>query len=338
MEEENKKGLTLEEYQEKYSKPENLKKVKLFVYIGVLAIGIIIFTCLFFMVLRVFDINEIAGYISIGVAVLIFTFAFIVPLIIINKEKAFITNLDGMNPREAQKHNKALRNEISDKMIELKSATKSSEFYSDEKIGKLAIARQTNNNEDVKVVLTEIYKTDVKNAANRMIRNTSLQVGLFTALSQSEKIDTLLTVTFELKLIKDLVYLYGFRPSDAKMYKIYRTVVVNSLVAYGVATSLNGLGGNVVALLSKTVGALPVLGNAIGTVIDSAVQGAANASLAAILGFQTIRYLNKEYKLQDILDSVIISDEEQASEEKAMIASVSGDIKGKAKINKKAVA
>ena len=306
MEEENKKGLTLEEYQEKYSKPENLKKVKLFVYIGVLAIGIIIFTCLFFMVLRVFDINEIAGYISIGVAVLIFTFAFIVPLIIINKEKAFITNL--------------------------------SEFYSDEKIGKLAIARQTNNNEDVKVVLTEIYKTDVKNAANRMIRNTSLQVGLFTALSQSEKIDTLLTVTFELKLIKDLVYLYGFRPSDAKMYKIYRTVVVNSLVAYGVATSLNGLGGNVVALLSKTVGALPVLGNAIGTVIDSAVQGAANASLAAILGFQTIRYLNKEYKLQDILDSVIISDEEQASEEKAMIASVSGDIKGKAKINKKAVA
>ena len=122
------------------------------------------------------------------------------------------------------------------------------------------------------------------------------------------------------------------------MYKIYRTVVVNSLVAYGVATSLNGLGGNVVALLSKTVGALPVLGNAIGTVIDSAVQGAANASLAAILGFQTIRYLNKEYKLQDILDSVIISDEEQASEEKAMIASVSEDIKGKAKINKKAVA
>ena len=338
MEEENKKGLTLEEYQEKYSKPENLKKVKLFVYIGVLAIGIIIFTCLFFMVLRVFDINEIAGYISIGVAVLIFTFAFIVPLIIINKKKAFITNLDGMNPSEAQKHNKALRNEISDKMIELKSATKSSEFYSDEKIGKLAIARQTNNNEDVKTILTEIYRTDVKNAANRMIRNTSLQVGLFTALSQSEKIDTLLTVTFELKLIKDLVYLYGFRPSDAKMYKIYRTVVVNSLVAYGVATSLNGLGGNVVALLSKTVGALPVLGNAIGTVIDSAVQGAANASLAAILGFQTIRYLNKEYKLQDILDSVIISDEEQASEEKAMIASVSEDIKGKAKINKKAVA
>ena len=338
MEEENKKGLTLEEYQEKYSKPENLKKVKLFVYIGVLAIGIIIFTCLFFMVLRVFDINEIAGYVSIGVAVLIFTFAFIVPLIIINKKKAFITNLDGMNPSEAQKHNKALRNEISDKMIELKSATKSSEFYSDEKIGKLAIARQTNNNEDVKTILTEIYRTDVKNAANRMIRNTSLQVGLFTALSQSEKIDTLLTVTFELKLIKDLVYLYGFRPSDAKMYKIYRTVVVNSLVAYGVATSLNGLGGNVVALLSKTVGALPVLGNAIGTVIDSAVQGAANASLAAILGFQTIRYLNKEYKLQDILDSVIISDEEQASEEKAMIASVSEDIKGKAKINKKAVA
>ena len=111
------------------------------------------------------------------------------------------------------------------------------------------------------------------------------------------------------------------------MYKIYRTVIVNALVSYGVATSLSGLGGNVIGLLSKTVGALPVLGNAIGTVIDSAVQGIANASLAAILGFQTIKYLQKEYKLQDILDTVIISDEEEESHEKALIAAVCEDLK-----------
>lgn len=331
MEEEIQQGITLEEYQAKYSRPENVKKVKIYMYIGIVTIGIIIFTCLFFLVLRLFDLHEVAGYVGIGLAVLIFIFAYIVPIVLLTKKKAFITNLDGMSAKDAQKHNRELRNEIADKMIELKGATKSSEFYSDEKIGKLAIARQTKNNEDTKLVLTELYKTDVKKAADKMIRSCALQVGIFTALSQSEKLDTLLVVTFELKLIKDLVYLYGFRPSDAKMYKIYRSVIVNALVSYGVASSLSGLGGNVIGLLSKTVGALPVLGGAIGTVIDSAVQGVANASLAAMLGFQTIKYLQKEYKLQDILDTVIITDEEQESDEKALIANVCEDLKEKVK-------
>ncbi len=340
MEKENKQSITLEEYQEKYSKPENIKSMKAIMFIFIVAVGLIIFTCLFLMVMKLFDIHEIAGYVGIGVAVLLFIFVYIVPLVAINKKKAFITNINGMNPREAQRHNKQLRNEIADKMIELKAATKTNEFYSDEKIGKLAIARQTRNNEEVKNVLTEIYKTDVKTAADKMIKKSAMQVGLFTALSQSEKLDTLLVITFELKLIKDLVYLYGFRPSDAKMYKIYRTVVINSLVSYGVATSLSGLGGNVVGLLGKAVNAVPVVGNAIGSVIDSAVQGVANASLAAILGFQTQKYLKKEYKLQDILDNVIITDEEQEKEEKELIATISTDLKkqvsGKKKVPAKA--
>jgi len=36
------------------------------------------------------------------------------------------------------------------------------------------------------------------------------------------------------------------------------------------------------------------------------VQGLTNAVLTAEIGYQTIYYLNKEYKLQDILDGVEI--------------------------------
>ena len=332
--EEIKEGITLQEYQDKYGKSENIKTARMFIWIFMIAIGVIIFTCLFLLVVKLFDIHQIAGYVGIGVSVLVFIFAYIVPLVMLQSKKSFITNVDNMSVRDAQKHNKQLRNEIADKMIELKAAMKTNDFYSDEKIGKLAIARKTNNNEDVKNILTTIYKEDVKKAANNMIKDSALQIGLWTALSQSEKLDTVLVVTFELKLIKDLVYIYGFRPSDTKMYKIYRQVAINALVSYGAASALSGLGSNVFGLLGKTAQALPVVGNAVGTIIDSAIQGITNASFAAILGFQTIKYLQKEYKLQDVLDTVILSEEEQEEAEKQMLTSLADDLKEKVKTKK----
>ena len=59
--------------------------------------------------------------------------------------KAFITNVDSSNASKAQKYNRELRNSIADKMIDFKANTEGVCWYSDELIGKLAIARQTKN-------------------------------------------------------------------------------------------------------------------------------------------------------------------------------------------------
>ena len=72
--------LTLEEYQKKYSKPVNEKVAKTFLFVFAAAIGIVIFFCLFLIVLRLFELHQIAGYVGIGVAVLIFIFVYIVHL------------------------------------------------------------------------------------------------------------------------------------------------------------------------------------------------------------------------------------------------------------------
>ena len=333
MKNEKETKMTLEEYQEKYSKPENLKAARSFLVLFTLAIGTIIFTWLFFIVLKLYDINKYAGYAGIVLALIIFLFVYIIPVIKINSLKSFITNVDNTNDKKAQKYNRQLRNDIADKMIDLKAKTEGVSFYSDDKIGKLAIARKTNNNDDVKKILTDIYKTDVRIQANKMIRDHAVKVGLTTALSQSDKLDTLFVTVYELQLIKDIVFLYGYRPSDAKMVKIYKSVITSAITAYGIDSATSSISKGVVKKLGKAADSIPIIGGAVGALIDSSLQGVINSTFTVIIGFQTKKYLKKEYKLQDILDNVEL-DENEELEQNELIEEVEKEVKPQ-KDNKK---
>ena len=317
--------MTLEEYKAKYSKPQNTKAIKFGLFLFAASIGIVIFSCLLLVVLRVFEINEIAGYISIGVAVLLFVFLYILPLVKIHKYRPFMTNINSRTAREAKRHNRELRNEIADKMIEFNGKVEGLSWYDEILVGKLAIARQNNNNEEIKEILTKIYDTSVKQQASRIISSHALKVGLITAASQSEKLDTAFVAIYELGLIKDLVYLYGFRPSDAKLMKIYRNVVVNSLLSYGVSVSSTGL---ISKGLSATFEGLPLLGSLISTAISSVSQGVINGVMTGIIGIQTKKYLIKEYNLQNILDDIELDNEE---EDKKLIEDIYNEINKNAK-------
>jgi uncharacterized membrane protein YcjF (UPF0283 family) len=322
--------LTLEEYRKKYSKPVNEKVAITFLFIFAVAIGIIIFFCLFSFVIKVyetFDKNNIAIYILIPIALLIFICVYVIPLHKIHEAKPFITNVDSRNAREAKKYNKALRESIADKMIDLKAKTTGVTGYSEVNVGKLAIARQTHDDEELKKVLTETYDTDVKAAANKMIRDHAFKVGVKSALSQFEKIDTLFVVTYDLNLINDLIYLYGFRPSDTQLMKCYQSFIADALIAYGLGNATSAIATGVVKKMGNVVDKVPVLGSMVSTVIDSVTQGFVNASLTVIIGLQTKKYLMKEYHLQDILDTVELpTEEEEAEEASELMDSLKKDI------------
>ena len=53
------------------------------------------------------------------------------------------------------------------------------------------------------------------------------------------------------------------------------------------------------------------MGSAISVLVDSSVQGLTNGVLTAVMGYQTIRYLNQEYRLQEILDGVELAETEE---------------------------
>ncbi len=308
-----KPAMTVYEYERKYAKRENARGAKLILRLIAAVIGILIFVCLFLLSLRMYEINRYAGYATGGVCLILYIVFFIVPLVKILRTGYFITNVNAVSARKAQRHNRKLRREIADKIIDFTAKVDGAGWYDSETVGKLAIAAKTGDDEGVKRHLTALYKGSVKKSARGLIFRSALKSAAYSAVSQNATLDSVLVVTVNLQLIKDLVYLYGFRPSDAKLLRIFAIVLSNSLVAYGLG-GMN-IGRTVVQTMGNAVKGIPILGSAIAAIVDSSVQGLVNGTLTTVIGYQTVRYLNREYRLQDILDGVDVSCSETELEE-----------------------
>ncbi len=298
--------LTIYEYEQKYVKRQNVRGAKFLLRLLAAVIGVFLFAVLALISLDVYKINEYVGYGVAGVCLLLYIFVFIVPLCKIMKSDYFITNVNGFTAREAQRHNRKLRHDIADKIIDLTAKVEGVGWYDSQVVGKLAVASKTGDEEGLRKCLTELYEGSVKRSAKDLIFKSSLKSATYSMVSQAARVDAALIVVVNLQLIKDLIFLYGFRPSDAKLIKIFGRVLTNSLTAYGLG-SMN-VGNTVVKTMGEAVRDIPILGSAIATLVDSSVQGLVNGTLTTVIGYQTIKYLNKEYKLQDILDGVDVSE------------------------------
>lgn len=304
--------MTIYEYEQKYSKRENARGAKVLLRLVATALGVIIAACLVTVTLKLWDVHMYAGIACAAVCAVLFICLYIVPLVKIAKTGKFQVNVNASNAREAQKHNKKLRREIACKIIELTSQVDGVGWYDSEVVGELAIAVNVNDNEGIKNSLTELYSGSVKKSAKSLIYKSALKSGMYSALAQTSKADALLVVFLNLQLVKDIVYLYGFRPSDAKLVKIFGRVLQNSLIAYGLGNVK--IGNSIVKTMGDAMKGLPLLGTAISTIVDSSVQGLTNGVLTTVMGYQTIKYLNNEYKLQNILDGVEIAAEDEMNE------------------------
>jgi len=301
--------LTIYEYEQKYTKRQNVRGAKILLKIIAAAIGVFIFACLFFVALRVYEINEYAGYGAAAVCVILYICLFIVPLVKIIKSPYFIVNVNAKTAAAAKKHNKRVRREIADKIIDFTAKVEGVGWYDSAVVGELAINLKAGNDKGVMRCLTNLYTGSVKKCAKDMIFKSSMKSAMYSALSQTSKVDAALVVFINLQLVKDIVFLYGFRPSDARLVKIFGRVLQNSLIAYG----LGGvkIGNSIVKTMGDAVKGIPFLGSAISAIVDSSVQGLTNGVLTAVIGYQTIKYLSEEYKLQQILDGVELAETEE---------------------------
>lgn len=316
---------SISEYEQKYVKVENNKSIKFFLTLAIILVGAILFTCEFFVIEKIYTMNVYAGYVAIGIGVILFIIFYIVPVCKITRSEYFITNVNRTHMKEAQRHNRKARINIAEKMIEFNENVNGAGWYDNDKIMTLQKSLYKKDDKLLKQTLSEMYsdKGCIRKTAKKMIMSASAKCGLFTALSQDDKLDSAIVIITNLKLIKDIIFLYGFRPSDAKLAKIYRSVIRNTLIAYGISASGIGkkLGKTAADALAniKASGWLASLlslgGNLLNGVIDSSVQGIGNAVLTYNLGRQTIKYLKYEYNLQNILDDINleISDEEEAN-------------------------
>lgn len=307
------KKMTIYDYEQKYVKRQNTRTVKWVLMLFASAIGVFLFFCLFSVTMKVWEINDYAGYGAAAVSVLLFIFLYIVPLCKILKTNYFVTNVNACTANKAKKHNKKVRRDIADKIIDLTAKVDGVGWYDSKVVGEMAIALKSNNDKGVMNALTELYTGSVKKSAKDLIFKSSMKSAMYSALSQTSKVDAALVVFINLQLVKDLVFLYGFRPSQPKLVRIFGRVLQNSLIAYGLGSVK--IGNSIVKSMGDAVKGIPILGSAISMLVDSSVQGLTNGVLTAVIGYQTIGYLNKEYKLQEILDGVELVEVEEALEE-----------------------
>lgn len=305
--------MTIYEYEERYVRHQNLRGARL--VLGLLAgiIGVFIGWCLFSFTMELWKIHPYLGYGAAAISIILFFLVYVVPLVKILRSDYFMTNVNSEYAGKAKRHNRRVRRNIAEKMVDFHRTVGGIGWYDSKSMDDLKRALQYNDDALIKTTLSAMYKGKVKKTAKEIIFKCALKSAAFSTVSQSSRTDALLVAVVNLQMIKDIVFLYGFRPSDTKLVKIFGAVVRNSLVSYGLG-SLQ-IGNAVVRTMGDAVSGIPILGSAVSALIDSSIQGLTNGTLTAVIGFQTIRYLNREYRLQDILDGVEVVETEAELEE-----------------------
>lgn len=153
------------------------------------------------------------------------------------------------------------------------------------------ISQSLGNKDELKESLTKIFDTTIKKEINKLIITNSKTVMVSTALSQNGNLDMLSVIAINLKMIKEIVQLSGFRPSYPYLGKLSLNVLVTSIIAEGLDdVEVSELLPN---KISETLTDIPFLK----TISSSILSGIANAMLTCRIGVVTRTYLFNDNKL-----------------------------------------
>ena len=242
-----------------------------------LALGFII---LFLLMLlsSVLDVGDrlriIHPYVSYGFYGLVFILVFILlirPLYVILIKQTFNiqTSLDeGSNLRLLKQSARRILNY---------------EFVSDEDKSKIKETLQ--DGKALIPVLSNVYQGPIKKEMAKRMRHHAKTVMVSTAISQNGRLDFITIMHVNLRMIKELVELSGFRPSYQQLAKLSVNVITTALVAEG----LENLDISEV-LPQSTMNSLSEI-PLIKPFISSVTQGISNALLTLRIGIVTREYL-----------------------------------------------
>ena len=242
-----------------------------------LALGFII---LFLLMLlsSVLDVGDrlriIHPYVSYGFYGLVFILVFILlirPLYVILIKQTFNiqTSLDeGSNLRLLKQSARRILNY---------------EFVSDEDKSKIKETLQ--DGKALIPVLSNVYQGPIKKEMAKRMRHHAKTVMISTAISQNGRLDFITIMHVNLRMIKELVELSGFRPSYQQLAKLSVNVITTALVAEG----LENLDISEV-LPQSTMNSLSEI-PLIKPFISSVTQGISNALLTLRIGIVTREYL-----------------------------------------------
>lgn len=263
-----------------------------------IAFGVII---LFLMILisSVIDIGERLGkiheYVSYGFYVVSFLLTYLliinpVRIILVSPAFSIETVMDNKpTHRRYQTYKRVSKNLMERNEISQTEKDKLSNAISDP--------------EELQKVLNEIYNSTMKKKMNQVIMKHAKTVLISTAISQNGRLDLFTVIVVNVRMIKELVQMCGFRPSYKNLAKLTVNVFTTALIAEGLENiNLNDI------LPTSTVnmlGEIPL----IKPVMTSVIQGITNGLLTIRIGVVTRKYLfadNKELSKKAIQKGAFI--------------------------------
>lgn len=136
-----------------------------------------------------------------------------------------------------------------------------------------------------------VFSTTIKKKINELIIKNAKTVLVSTALSQNGNLDMLSTLTINIKMIREIVTMAGFRPSYPNLGKLSLNVLITSIVAEGIEDlEINEL---LPSKVGETMTDLPFLK----TISSSVLGGISNALLTCRVGIVTRSYLFRDNQL-----------------------------------------
>ena len=296
----------IQDYEDANIKEEDGRSKNYWLSLAIIICGLFIFSILLNISSSLKNFWSPLGYISLLVFIILFAIYYVKPMLMFLKIDTFEID-SSKNAKFIKKHNIEVRKKIAKKIIDFQNNVKNSNWYDNDLVVKLSGAVKENNDDAICKHLTYLMNGSIKKASDKIIVDSAVQSGIYAALSPSANLDALLVFTVNFKMIKNLVFLYGFRPTEPKLIKIALRVLFGSFLAY----KFEGL--NIGAIMTgKTFAkSMPMFKESVAYAVDAAIQGFTNATLTMWVGYKTLNYLMKEYKLQLLYENIDILDDQK---------------------------
>ncbi len=316
---------SFKEYQDYHVKSSQEKRSRAILILLTL-MGYLVGIGLFASITRnIYERNKIAGYCVGGLLTLFYTIIFILILVDIYSRHSFDLDFSkqNQNKRNAENKNNRIRWKRAENIVSQSESIK--ELYTKKKEDSLALDKLTKQIRHYgKSIPSYKSKDSTELAENLSIRRKKNGViykkakgriwkkavlcGTLTAVSPDTLVDAGIIVIKNRERIKDIVWLYGFRPSNKERNRIRIKVVTSACVGLGLSSMPRG-----VSLASKIFkkDSSSTRVQRLGSVIDRGAQLIGNGARTYIIGRYTIRARLSEYHRQDVFRKQISNRQER---------------------------
>lgn len=297
---------SIDDYEEKSIRDEDRSAVSYVLKLVIAVFGLFIISLLLGISDRIRSFNQTAGIVSLVIFAILFIYFYVRPIVRIYSMQYFESIGHAKNSKWANKHNEKMRRKIAERIINFNQHVTGADWYDEKLVVLLRAAVKNNDNKKIYEILTKLMNGSILKASNKIIVTSAVQSGIYTAMIPSQSIDALLVAGVNFKMIRDILFLYGFRPTNARLMRIFVNSIIGSVAAYGLEGS--GIGSFLARLGSR---AIPVINESSSFLVDAAVQVFTNGTLTMWIGYKAIDFLKKEYKLQVILDDINVLDDNE---------------------------